>query len=341
MKISFGVASLFFLLLFSACEQKNVSASRALFWGFAMEGFPITKELLDEQKKKTMINPGLILFYLQWPSPSSKPASVKESLNSIWEIGALPCLSWEPMYYQEKSELIIPCEDILSGRYDHYLTFAAEEIKAWGKPLVIRFAHEMNISRYHWGVEKANYDKGYPSKYKKMFQYVVDFFRLKQVNNVLWAFCPNSDSIPGESWNSASNYYPGDRYVDILGMDGYNWDVTANIAAEKHLDWIKPWQSFEQIFHPLFLELIKLAPTKPVIVFETASVDRSGGQKSLWIRDALATAKKWGLTGIIWFEMKKEEDWNIEQNGDYSYLPFVLENTSSSQTWVEGVIKVE
>lgn len=302
-----------FLIIGIACERQQDFLHKHLSWGFAVEGFPITKNSLKQLEKDTKMHSDMILFYLQWPALSSPTTeSLVGSLNAINEIGAIPCLSWEPMYYHDKMETMIPYEQILKGLYDDYLISKALEIKSWGKPLIIRFAHEMNLSRYHWGVSKDEYGPGNPEIYIKMFRYVVDIFRKHHVDNVRWAFCPNVDSVPGAPWNKASNYYPGDPYVDILGMDGYNWDITPEIAAARHLTWTKPWQSFEQIFQSLYMELKKLAPNKPVMVFETASVDRSGHQKSEWIKEALITAKKWNLLGIIWFEANKEEDWRIE-----------------------------
>ena len=58
----------------------------------------------------------------------------------------------------------------------------------WGKPVIIRFAHEMNLNEYHWGTLEAEYGQKSPEIYIKMFRYVVQFFKDEKVDNVLWAF---------------------------------------------------------------------------------------------------------------------------------------------------------
>ncbi|RZB30411.1 MAG: hypothetical protein SRB1_02691 [Desulfobacteraceae bacterium Eth-SRB1] len=66
---------------------------------------------------------------------------------------------------------------------------------------MIRFAHEMNIERYHWGMGKTDYGPQSPTVYKKIFHYVVTIFRNMDVKNVLWVFCPNAESVPNTSYD--------------------------------------------------------------------------------------------------------------------------------------------
>lgn len=334
---------LFFLLSFLTlfCKQEIYALHPPLLWGFTIEGFPITQEALNAQFLETKLPANLTLFYLQWPeNAKTPPLPLEPTLKAIWNNGGLVCLSWEPKYIDNGAEITISIDSIVSGVYDDYLISIANEIKSFGKPVIIRLAHEMNLNQYHWGTPASEYGKNSPKIYVKMFQYIVDLFKKQRVENALWAFCPNADSIPADSWNIASNYYPGDDYVDILGMDGYNWDMSPGLAHNLHLAWSSPMRSFEQIFDPLFRELKKLAPQKPIMVFETATVDRSkDNNKSIWIKQALEVAAKWNLLAIIWFQIKKEADWRINQNSDYSYLPFVRIATSSAQSWALSVSK--
>lgn len=325
-----------FLVLFCAisCQHKQDWSYPFIFWGFAVDGFPITHQVIELQRE-SRIAPEMVVFYLQWPSPSSQYPSLISSLDTIWKVGAVPCLTWEPMTRPNQIEESVPYEDILSGQYDHYLSSMAAEVKLWKKPLIIRFAQEMNLSRYHWGTSKDDFGSLSPKIYIKMFQYVVNLFKKQKVDNVLWVFCPNVDSVPNEAWNSAKNYYPGDEYVDILGMDGYNWNISAEMASSQKQSWINSSRTFEQIFQSLYQELKTLNSRKPIIVFETASVSRIGDpKKSLWIQDALKTSKIWGIKGIVWFQVKKEEDWRINQDDDYSYIPLIQYNEPSLQTWL-------
>lgn len=303
------------LLAMTSCESFLHRSPTPLLWGFAIEGFPIREEMLEKLEQETKISAQLIQFYLQWPKNPEEEVSLLSSLEAIWQRGAVPCITWEPMHAAADggANKAIAAEELLRGTYDRYLASFAAQIKRGGKPVIIRFAHEMNLNVYHWGVEADRFGPQAAELYIKMFQYVVTAFRKLQVDNVQWAFCPNSESVPNEKWNVASNYYPGDSYVDLLGMDGYNWDISEEVAKAQNKSWTVPWRSFQQVFELIYRQLRELAPNKPIMVFETATVDRSRKGKQQWIAEALQTAKAWGLAAIIWFQVNKEEDWRIVQ----------------------------
>ena len=294
-----------------------VGAADPPFWGFALDGSPITGARLAELEGTTGLSPRMVVFFLQWPSPGEGGVFPEESLEAIAARGALPCLTWEPMFIREGAETAIAAESILAGRYDGYVREFALRARAWGKPFVIRFAHEMNLSRYHWGTDPEGYGPASPELYRRMFRHVVDIFRSSGATNVLWAFCPNAESVPNPSsgslaaWNRPEAYWPGDDWVDILGMDGYNWGRTKVVERD---GWESRWQSFREIFGPLRRALRELAPAKPIVVFETASV-AAGGVREDWLREALAEATDWGIRGVCWFYADKEEDWRLDAAG--------------------------
>lgn len=332
------IVFLFHELVYVNTKKINWNKSPFAF-GFALEGFPITEEKLDLLYNDTKIHPQLILFYLQWQKTSDEYHSITKTLDVIWNAGAVPVLTWEPMLLEGNLEKAIPYEDILEGLYDSYLHFIADEIKLWNKPLMIRFAHEMNLSRYHWGTNFSNFGPNSPEIYKKLFSYVVNFFKNKNVKNGLWVFCPNSDSIPNDNWNIPSHYYPGNEYVDILGMDGYNWDLNADLAKSKNIDWTKSFATFEQIFNPLYQQLKQIAPDKPVFVFEMASVERPFSQKKIfWIQEAFETSKKWQINGLIWFQANKEEDWRIGDANNF-IKSFIDNEKKPFQEWLFNELK--
>ncbi len=299
---------MFRLIIFISFVLSQNLFSAPIFWGFGLEGYPILEPRIQELIQQTTLQPQLISFYLQWPKlPQDKQESPTLTLESIWKYGAVPCMTWEPTN--------IPAEQILNGNYDIYITNMAQTIKSFAKPMMMRFAHEMNLKAYHWGTDKEHYDSHSPETYVKLFKYVVELFKKNQVINALWAFCPNVDSVPPDKWNLVLSYYPGDDYVDLLGMDGYNWGT--------------PSRSFETIFTPIYNQLKKMSSEKPIIVFETATVG-SSKEKIQWINEAIATSQKWKLQGIIWFQVNKEKDWRLlpTPNDD---LSSIRKATSSSQ----------
>lgn len=308
------------------------------FWGFALDGYPITAERLADLKDRTGLTARMVVFFLQWPAPGEKGPFPEESMEAIWSRGAFPCLTWEPMYYREGREIMVPAEAIMGGQYDEYLHAFAESARRWKRPFLIRFAHEMNLERYHWGTERGDYGPGSPELYRRMFRYVTDLFRRAGAENVRWIFCPNAESVPNQSydsrasWNSPEAYYPGDDAADVLGMDGYNWGNTKTKSKD---GWESRRQSFREIFEPLYGRLKRIAPGKPIVVFETASV-AGDGDRTLWLREAMEVASAWDLRGICWFQAEKEVDWRLELGRDKKGIGIVRQKTSAAETWIGG-----
>jgi mannan endo-1,4-beta-mannosidase len=277
-------------------------------FGFAVEGLP-DKPALRTLANVTGVQPRLVLFYLQWPAKPEPGPFPGETLRAIESIGALPVLTWEPMFLDpEKGQQTIPAELITTGKYDLYLEQFARESRQFGKVILIRFAHEMNLNQYHWGGGREEFGPDSPARYRAMYRYVVEKFRTQKADNVRWIFCPNSDSVPAESWNRVAAYYPGDDVVDVVGLDGYNWGTTQTKAAN---GWDSQWRTFESIFSTPLTELKQVAAGKPVGVFETSSA-YSGGNKEEWVVSALDSARSLGLGALVWFQVNKEIDWRLE-----------------------------
>lgn len=293
--------------------------------GVALDGYPLSESRVAEISDHLGAMPNLVLFFLQWPDLqfNQQLHPPLETLNAIWDNGAIPILTWEPMFYRDGKEHTIPAEDILSGKYDAYLTQFAEFLKQHPRPLLIRFAHEMNFNRYHWGISaQEQFDQRSPQIYRDIYRYVVNHMRGRGVNSVSWVFCPNAESVPwpepkrNTSWNSLAAYYPGDEFVDVLGVDGYDWGETLH---DQSTGWRSAHRTFDQIVAEPVRALRALNSSKPLVVFETATV-RQGEAKRGWYEAAVESAQKLDLTGIVWFHVTKEHDWRLP-GGIYTEKP--------------------
>lgn len=330
------------VLVLQSGGARGMQPAVPFFWGVALSGSPITAERLARVTRETGIRPQLVVFYVQWPAALDVvPGFPQQSLEAIWKVGAIPCISWEPMNYQGNKETMIPYEEILQGRYDSYLKTFARAVRRWQKPLIIRFAHEMNLERYHWGTTQEAFGARSPEIYRHMFRYLVTLFRQLGADNVLWAFCPNAESVPnpayhaGSKWNEATNYYPGDDFVDLVGMDGYNWGTTQ--TRDKN-GWNSHWQSFAEIFSHLHKTLRSVAPNKPLLVFETASVAEAGN-RAVWVREALATLERWQVQGMVWFQADKEVDWRLDSTADREAIAAIQSRLCCcSQAWLKHLL---
>ncbi len=321
---SAGLLIILLSLFLSGCRTPpaEILTRNAFTWGVALDGYPLTTDRLAAVRQEIGVPSDRIVFFMLWPERGNKPGAFPlETVNAIHAEGALPCLTWEPMFLKENREVAISAQAILAGEYDVFITAFAQAAAQWKKPLLIRFAHEMNLSRYHWGGTAAEYGPNSPELYKQMFRYVVSQFDKQQADNVLWAFCPNAESVPQAPWNTLSAYYPGDDVVDCLGVDGYNWGTTQTL--EKN-GWNSFGKRFDEIFKPAVTELRALSKQKPLFVFETASV-ANGELQCYWLIHAVKAALDLEINGITWFHADKEIDWRL-QSWSASALRRIMQN---------------
>jgi mannan endo-1,4-beta-mannosidase len=120
-------------------------------------------------------------------------------------------------------------KDLLPGGSKHLLfvneldllaIVLGELKKGWSKiPVIFRPWHEHNGSWFWWG--KGNCTE---EEYIQLFQFTVEYLRdVKNIHHLLYAFSPDRSQWKLDQ-NAQENYfygYPGDDYVDIIGIDNY------------------------------------------------------------------------------------------------------------------------
>ncbi|QSF45841.1 glycosyl hydrolase [Paenibacillus tianjinensis] len=95
-------------------------------------------------------------------------------------------------------------------------------------PVLFRPFHEQNGGWFWWGAATTT-----KSEYAELYRYTVEYLRdVKGVHNFLYVFSPNGSFNGNE--NEYLTTYPGDQYVDILGMDQY--DNKDNAGSEAFLN---------------------------------------------------------------------------------------------------------
>src|SRR5207253_1297746 len=118
-----------------------------------------------------------------------------------------------------------------------------------------------------------------PELFIKAFKHIHDIFKTQGVMNVKFIWCPNSLSFPQEKWNFIMDAYPGNEYVDFVGLDIYN-------GAGKSI----LWRSFRKEGIENYFLLTQRLADKPLFICEVASRERketepkSSQGKSEWIK---------------------------------------------------------
>lgn len=236
-------------------------------------------EEIDRYSRLVGRPPVIVSIYKSWDSVPFDPAE----LDPIWARGAVPMITWEPLSYENKE---FPLRAIQRGRYDEYVRESAKAARAWGRPILLRFAQEMNGDFYPWGRDVGD-NNSY--RYRAVWKRLVGIFRNRGARNVEWVWTPIV--------NTGGNFpfrdmYPGDSWVDWVGFDGYNWAK----AGE--------WNSFTDIFDNSYEEMAQLT-SRPMIVGEVAS-EETGGDKAAWVSSALereipAFSR---IRAVVWFDQE-------------------------------------
>ncbi|MBS2964487.1 hypothetical protein KGA66_15625 [Actinocrinis puniceicyclus] len=143
---------------------------------------------------------------------------------------------------------------VVSGAWDSYLYRQARAVAAFGRPVFLRLDWEMNATWYGlWG-------DGYvsPADYVAAWQHVWEVFQDAGAGNAAFVWSPNTGRF---SSLAASAWYPGDRYVDWVGIDTYpSADNEATVLAGA--DGLDVLAAFSQQ-HDKPVMLAEWAPTAP------------------------------------------------------------------------------
>lgn len=178
-------------------------------------------------------------------------------------------------------------DSIISGSHDAFLTNFAQQAARYRHDILVRWGHEMNQYAYGWSGACNGANADAPQKYIQAYRHIVTTFRRNNANNIHWVWSPSYQSAPAESWNDAHNYYPGDAYVDWIGVSGYNHAT---------------WATFDVLFDNFLRSMAQAYPAKPVMLAEFSSTESAGYDKSSWIADAFAKMKNYkNLQAAIWF----------------------------------------
>lgn len=111
-----------------------------------------------------------------------------------------------------------PLFDILRGKYDGFLTELARGLKAYGRPVLFRLNNEMNTD---WTSYCGMINMCDPEIFIDTWIHLYKIFEKEGVDNCIWIWNPVAVSCPQSYWSEDLAYYPGNDYVQILGLTAY------------------------------------------------------------------------------------------------------------------------
>ena len=174
-----------------------------------------------------------------------------------------------------------------NGSQDDVIRSAAARLARLGKPMLLRWAWEMNGDWFEWDGTHNGRD---PAAYAKAYRRIHHIFRDNGADNVAFVWSPNWNSGPNVPWNRMERYYPGDAYADWVGVSGYNFYSESPGTLFKHV-------------------VSAYGRRKPIMLAETAAIEHGGASKANWINALSAYVKRTPEIGaVVWFDTDVQHD---------------------------------
>jgi mannan endo-1,4-beta-mannosidase len=226
-------------------------------------------------------------YYSGWPEPFQTGFA-----ETAWKHGATTLVDMDP---HNGAATITAVAD---GRYDAYLRSFAKTVAGFGHPVIVSFAHEMNGSWYQYGYKYVS-----PAVFVAAYRRVHDVFSAAGARNVIWMWAVNRP-VPGQTSPSVAEWYPGDAYVDWVGVDGYDWSGSL---------------TFTQAFGATLAQ-VRSFTNRPVLIAETSVLPgaNAAAQVTSWFQGIVSDH----LLGLVWFDIDKasrkgiadDHDWKLEND---------------------------
>jgi beta-mannanase len=232
---------------------------------------------------------GLLEFYNSFPGVFD----VGGALHAV-QLHALPLIQLNPG--KRDSKVI---RNISTGYYDKKIAAYADAVRNFKYCVVLSLGHEMNGWWYHWGAGWTT-----AAIFKKAWWRVHNIFKAQGATNVIWSFDPShqyQQVAAGKVGSPAEKWYPGNKYVDWIGLDGY-----LQTDANKHP------QNFNEIFGFQLKNIKQFAPDKPIYLAETGVAP--GPDAIAQIANLFAGMTSNHLSGLVWFDALAKHDYRLGIN---------------------------
>ncbi|MGY1724066.1 glycoside hydrolase family 26 protein [Blastococcus sp. SYSU DS0533] len=247
---------------------------------------------LDDFRATAGAPAGIYQWFQAW---EGAPPFDAERAEAATRRGALPLLTWEPWAPGAGAEQPDYALDrIAAGAHDEYVAAFARQVRDWGRPVALRFLHELNAPFYPWG---AGVNGNRPADAVAAFTHVRQVFEREGARRVVWVWCVN---VPAPGYAAIEPLFPGDHVVDWVAVDGYN--------GGSALPW-GGWRTPEQLFGGTLDALARLSD-RPVAITEVGSAEQ-GGDKAEWITGLFGLVAERDVRVLVWFDYVKEADWRI------------------------------
>lgn len=251
--------------------------------------------LVDEYEQMIEGDVKFVLLFKAWGDLDREFPS--DMVRTLSRKNITPIITWEPWKRDFKNSSLpqpeFSLQSIMNGKHDGYIRDWARKSKQSDAQIILRFAHEQSTfpgtkSWYPW--------QGEPFDYASAYKHIVKIFREEQAYNVKFMWSPINLGVDYVDW-----YYPGDSFVDYIGLSVLNHGVNIGEVWER-------WKDCNEIFLPQYTYAQRFHV--PIIVSELGSSE-IGGDKTKWISSCLSKiSKAKGVFGVINVQISSDPTYN-------------------------------
>ena len=276
--------------------KKYFLNSENLQWGIFETNAPLDFGELKKIESKLGFTFPILLYYTGMLEDKERHPNLAAALNNAKKEGRLLELTLQTKEQSAgKGNMVY---DVLDGGYDVFLKNYAATVANSEAPILFRLGNEMNGD---WCVYSAHHTSKDTDVYQEFYRYVYSIFEGAGADNVIWVWNPNGKSFPDFKWNEELCYYPGDHYVDVVGMTSYN--TGTYYEGEQ-------WLEFDQMYDELYERYVNRYD-KPLMITEFSS-SSVGGSKEAWVANMFRHIGKYDrLRVAVWWDGC---DWDHEGN---------------------------
>ena len=253
---------------------------------------------LKKQIEELGAVPNYVLFFRDMHTKRGFPTA---AANVCKRYGTTPVVSKELWLWGERDAKRNDwLKRINSGETDAYWREWARNAKAYEAEVILRFGFEMNGDWFGWGQQ--------PEAFKTAWKRVYSLIRGDAgADNVQFMFAPNVEWDTKNKLAAIELYYPGDEFVQLLGLDGYNF---GDSHSKSH-----SWQSYDKVFEKSIAKMSRA--NKPLILSEIGCAE--GPRKAQWIKNFLETVTSDSrVQGFIYYNHfdpnKGEPNWLLSSD---------------------------
>lgn len=164
-------------------------------------------------------------------------------------------------------------DEVTSQRIEDFESLVEKEI-AWANEakncstnLLVEFGTEVNGVWFSWNgyyygggtcdeYGDPNYPDG-PEIFRDSYRHIIDLCNQQGCDNITWFFHFDVNDAPEEWWNNPIYYYPGDDYIDWIGVSTYG-------PFQRGDDYIEP----KEIINKAYKKMQNVSTLKPYAILE-------------------------------------------------------------------------